>query len=78
MKNMILNFGSNKKYYIAVPKPNALFTKFYHIDFYLNFFDNFQNEELIKKHKKFCKYSDYIDRVLPKKFKTLFRVLMKK
>ena len=31
MKNMVLNFGSNKKYYIAVPKPNALFTKFYHI-----------------------------------------------
>ena len=48
------------------------------VNFYLNFFDNFQNEELITKHKKFCEYSGYIDRVLPKKFKTLLRVLMKK
>ena len=46
----------------------------------LNCFGNFQNEELVKKHKNFCKNSNYTDYndsdyssslVLPKKNKTV-------
>ena len=40
--------------------------------FWLNYFVNFQNAELSKKHKMFHENSDYIDRYLPKKlFKNL-------
>ena len=38
-------------------------------NFFKNCFNNFQNEELLKKHKNCCENSDYINRVQLQKFK---------
>ena len=70
------NFCNNKKYhYIAATKPNALLAKFLSNHdgdkFCLNYFVNFENEELIKKHKKFFENIIYIDRNPQKTFKTI-------
>lgn len=79
-KEWDFDFGNIKKHYIAVAKENVLAKFLSNCNgdkLCLNCFGNFQNEELTEKHKKFCAGTDYIDIVLPKKFKTVFANILK-
>ena len=75
-KEYHFNFDNNNKYhYFAATKPNALLAKSLSNrgsdKFCLNCFGNFENEELIEKHKKVCESSNYTNRIPPKEFKVV-------
>ena len=67
--------NNNKYHHIAATKPNVLLAKFLSNHegdrFRLNCCFNFQTDELLKEHEKFCKNHDPIDTLIPKKFKTI-------